>query len=123
MTHARACVLIYNPISAHGHLDSWNALFIGLLLERGYRILALTPDRKALKSRLCQRKLADHPMLHILDWNASSLWCRVRNSYNRLLGWWAAYGDLYANNRPGSRATAGMHFLGRSKKRALFDQG
>lgn len=119
MNKARACILIYNPISGHGHLDSWNALFISLLLERGYRVLALTPDRKALDSRLAQRKLSGHPLLHMLDWNAFNLVRRTTNHLDRLANWWPTYGDLYANHRQGSAVTPGMHFFVRLKKRVL----
>src|SRR5215213_3460424 len=98
MKNSKPCVLIYNPISGHGHLDSWNVLFVGLLLEGGYRVLALTPDRRALESRLARRKLADLSLLHILDWDASSVTWRCR--FDRAWTWWLNYGDIYANKRP-----------------------
>jgi len=111
------CVLIYNPVSGHGHLDSWNALFVGLLLERGYRILVLTPDRKALESRLAQRNLADHPMLHVLDWNTPRFQLNNPPRMLRLWHWWLSYGKSYADRYPESRIVPGMPARIRIKKR------
>jgi hypothetical protein len=63
------CILIYNPISGHGHLDSWNALFVSSLLESGWQVLALTPDAADLRVRLEDKGLAHLPRLQILDWD------------------------------------------------------
>ncbi len=68
----QACVLVYNPLSGHGHLDSWNAMFISLLLAGGYRVLALTPDVPALKQRLQLGEQALVSNLEILDWGVLS---------------------------------------------------
>ena len=38
MNSGRPCILVYNPLAGHGHLDSWNALFVSLLLAGGYRV-------------------------------------------------------------------------------------
>ncbi len=119
MKRSRPCVLIYNPVSGHGHLDSWNALFVSLLLERGYRILVLTPDRKALESRLAQRNLEDHPMLHVLDWDAPRVQLPKRRRLQELWHWWLSYGKSYADQYPESRITPGMHTRTRIKKRVF----
>ena len=66
----RRVILIYNPVSGHGHLDSWNAIFIALLLEKGWHVLALTPNANALTSRLRQKGVESKVNLQILDWNA-----------------------------------------------------
>jgi hypothetical protein len=63
------CILIYNPISGHGHLDSWNALFVSCLLKSGWHVLALTPDAADLHARLENKGLAHSPGLKILDWD------------------------------------------------------
>ncbi len=65
----QACVLVYNPLSGHGHLDSWNAMFISLLLAGGYRILALTPDVPALQQRLNLEGQTSATKLEILNWS------------------------------------------------------
>ena len=67
-TSKQRCVLIYNPISGHGHLDSWNALFIAFLLEGGWRVISLSPAADDLRARLIQKSLDNHPNLHIADW-------------------------------------------------------
>ena len=80
-------ILLYNPISGHGHLDSWNALFVGFLLNAGWRVAALSPDVVALRLRLAQKKLEAHPNLKILDWRPPkrSLFERIRGKLARIL--------------------------------------
>lgn len=45
-------IVIYNPISGHGHLDSWCAIFTKVLLESGWAVLAITPDPERLLTLL-----------------------------------------------------------------------
>lgn len=120
MKDGRPSILIYNPISGHGHLDSWNALFVSLLLERGYRILVLTPDRHSLQSHLAQRKLTDHPRLRVLDWEGAhrrlSL-IRLWNYIRRIWKIWLAHGENYTQKLPESRITPGMQSHVRMRKR------
>lgn len=70
MSATKPSVLVYNPISGHGHLDSWNAIFVAQLLERGWTVNALTPDVPALMSRLSLKGLAGSPRLRVLEWKA-----------------------------------------------------
>jgi len=59
-------------------------------------------------------------MLQVLDWKAAdrdSLWNKVRRKVRHWRHMLAFFGDLYANERPGSRVTPDMHPLIRSKKR------
>ncbi len=92
MTSNSPAILIYNPISGHGHLDSWNALFISLLLKAGWRVSAATPDTTDLLARLRLKGQADSPFLQVLDWQLSPrtlserVWGRVRRLLNPLLG-------------------------------------
>src|SRR5688572_28145745 len=113
------CVLVYNPISGHGHLDSWNALVVGLLLERGFRVLALAPDRNALATRLDRRKLLNHSRLQVLDWNCPLPSPRLKMRLRHIWQWWLVYGHKYANKCPESRIWPGMRILTRVKKRIL----
>lgn len=118
------CVLVYNPISGHGHLDSWNAMFIAILLQKGWKLLALTPDVSALMSRLEQMGLADSSNLHVLDHSASLRSfkrTRMLSSLQRVWLWWCAYGAHYYYHRPGSETVPGMSFLAYWKKR-VFQQ-
>jgi hypothetical protein len=69
MSADQPCVLIYNPLSGHGHLDSWNAMFISLLLSDGYHVLALTPNVSALQERLQLSGQLSASKLEILDWD------------------------------------------------------
>lgn len=113
MKNNRPCILVYNPISGHGHLDSWNAMFIAILLEKGWDVLALTPDVPALLSRLAQKGMANSPHLHVLDHNASVDigWLALRARLQRVWQWWNVFGNRYFYRRPGSETMAGMPFL------------
>lgn len=62
------CILLYNPISGHGHLDSWLNIFSTILIERGYHVLLLTPNHTSLIIHLTQRGLSDSDKLQILHW-------------------------------------------------------
>lgn len=114
MKNDRRCVLIYNPISGHGHLDSWNAMFVSLLLDKGWRVLALTPDVTALVSRLAQRGVTDTRNLHVLDWNAVPRELSRETALvllRRIWRWWDTFGDRYYYRRAGSEATPDMSLL------------
>jgi len=107
MTTNERCILIYNPISGHGHLDSWNALFVALLLKHGWNVLALTPDVPALMSRLAEKGVATSPNLQILQWDAHS---RFKESLRRAWQRWDTFGDRYFYRRTGSEVHQGMSF-------------
>jgi hypothetical protein len=108
---SRPCILVYNPISGHGHLDSWNAMFIAILIEKGWDVLALTPDVPALMSRLAQKGMGNSPGLHVLDHNASvndNSWLALHIRLQQAWRWWNVFGDHYFYRRPGSETTPGM---------------
>lgn len=105
------CILIYNPISGHGHLDSWNALFVALLLKQGWNVLALTPDVPALMSRLAEKDLATSANLQILQWNSYSASYGLKEFLRRIWQRWYAFGDRYFYRRPGSEVHQGMSFF------------
>lgn len=69
MKSERPCILIYNPISGHGHLDSWNSLFVGILLERGFHVLCLTPDEARLERYLAEKGFAGGGRAQVLPWD------------------------------------------------------
>jgi glycosyltransferase involved in cell wall biosynthesis len=94
------CVLIYNPISGHGHLDSWLAMFVALLMERGWRVLVLTPDVQALSTRVGQRNRSGAGSLQILNWNVG-----LGSFLSRLWRQWNAFGDPYYRRWRGRNAT------------------
>lgn len=45
-------IVVVNPISGHGHLDSWNAIFIRILASRGWYVHALSSNSEVLKTNL-----------------------------------------------------------------------
>jgi hypothetical protein len=83
----KPCVMIYNPLSGHGHLDSWNALFVGFLLERGYHVVSLSPGAEDLRARLSYKGLLSHPQLYVARWGhpQRSLYERVRGRLMRII--------------------------------------
>ena len=48
-------ILVYNPISNEGHLDSWHVLFIQLLRKDGWRVIALSADPFSLEAKLAAK--------------------------------------------------------------------
>jgi hypothetical protein len=61
----RDCILLYNPISNEGHLDSWHVLFIEAFLNAGWAVLAMTSDLVGLQRKLTQKGLVDHQSLSL----------------------------------------------------------
>ena len=99
---APACILIYSPLAGHGHLDSWNDMFIGVLLAAGWRVLSLTPDGKQLGERLEAKGVAGLDRLQILTWRdvrpgiVGRVWRRLR----KMLGHCARRAGLLKKRRP-----------------------
>jgi hypothetical protein len=56
-------VLLYNPISNEGHLDSWHVLFIEIFLAAGWNVIPVTTDPKGLQLKLKHKNLWGHPHL------------------------------------------------------------
>jgi len=50
-------LILYNPISNEGHLDSWHVMFIHLLVNAGWNIIALSSDPNGLEIKLKNRGL------------------------------------------------------------------
>ena len=74
-------IVLYNPISNEGHLDSWHVLFVILLLAAGHRVIAMTSDPEGIA-----RKLASHgvrPGEHLLI--VRTAWATSSNSGRRLI--------------------------------------
>lgn len=83
-------LIVYNPISNEGHLDSWHALFIELLLQVNWPVIAVTNDPKGLEQKLTQKGcvLKGLTILSIQD-KSLSLRSRLRLLWYR----WNAYCD------------------------------
>ena len=80
-------ILLYNPLAGHGHLDSWNALFVEFLLEAGWSVASLSPGGADLHHRLKRKQLEQHPNLRILEWRTPqrSLGERVQSKLIRVI--------------------------------------
>ncbi len=50
-------ILVYNPISNEGHLDSWHVLFIQMLRSEGWKVIAVSKESLALKAKLVAKGL------------------------------------------------------------------
>jgi glycosyltransferase involved in cell wall biosynthesis len=87
-TSGSPSILLYNPISGHGHLDSWNAMFVSILLDAGWRVNAMTPDAQDLTRRLKSKNQAFLERLCVLDWNVlrPSFTQRVLGRLQRMIG-------------------------------------
>lgn len=95
-------------------------MFVAVLLQKGWTVLALTPDVPALLSRLEHKGLADAPGLGVLDYSASAEgfnWLTMRSHLQRAWRWWDMFGDKYCYRRPGSETVPGMPLLVKWRKR------
>jgi UDP:flavonoid glycosyltransferase YjiC (YdhE family) len=59
----RHSVLLYNPISNEGHLDSWHVLFIEVFLEAGWNVIPVSTDPQGLLLKLKSKGLWGYPNL------------------------------------------------------------
>lgn len=59
-------VVLYNPISNEGHLDSWHVLFIRLLRQAGQAVIAISPDPVSLIQKLQAQGLEQTEALVVL---------------------------------------------------------
>ena len=66
MVDTRRSVVLYNPISNEGHLDSWHVLFIKLLSQAGQAVIALSPDPASLIKKLQAQGLEQTEALVVL---------------------------------------------------------
>jgi hypothetical protein len=66
MADKRRYVVLYNPISNEGHLDSWHVLFIKLLQQAGQAVIALSPDPVSLIQKLQAQGLEQTEALVVL---------------------------------------------------------
>ncbi|MCA1985196.1 MAG: hypothetical protein LDL27_01815 [Desulfovibrio sp.] len=109
-------ILLYNPLSGHGHLDSWLAMFARLLLRRGHGVQGLTPGPHALLDRLAQDDLHRHPALRMLPWKAH---LRGGTGLGRLLKTCRTVAEGYHQRTPASIPTPDMPPARRLKKQVL----
>ncbi|MCA1985198.1 MAG: hypothetical protein LDL27_01825 [Desulfovibrio sp.] len=118
MMSTPATILLYNPVSGHGHMDSWLPLFARVLLELGYGVQVLTPGPEAFAARMGEA--LRHPALELLPWDArladaETLPARLTRWADRL----CLAAARYARRTPESLPAPGMAWSRRQKKRLL----
>ena len=93
-------IVLYNPISNEGHLDSWHVLFAILLLQAGYGVIAITNDPDGLQTKLTAKGHPPSEILRIIGTRDQSQATSVSNKKPRLIktlrqAWldWNAYCD------------------------------
>lgn len=81
-------VVLYNPISNEGHLDSWHVLFVRLLLAAGQPVIAMTTDPEGIVRKLAAQGIRPGQNLLIVRtaWATSSV--SDRRLVARLRGIW-----------------------------------
>jgi hypothetical protein len=84
----RSSILLYNPISNEGHLDSWHVLFIEVFLAAGWGVIPVTTDPQGLRLKLERKGLWGNPCL-VWPQNANprngSLYVKAAHVYARVL--------------------------------------
>jgi hypothetical protein len=87
-------ILLYNPISNEGHLDSWHVLFIELILRAGFGVIAVCNDPNGLRLKLNHKGIQESDRLTVLDATdratvpksiLNMLWNRFNTLYSRLI--------------------------------------
>jgi len=76
-------ILLYNPLSGHGHFDSWLALFARFIGDLGYQVSVLTPDKDAFLRAYTGRR---EPMVSLLNWQSDldlPFWHRFKKALRR----------------------------------------
>lgn len=93
-------IVLYNPISNEGHLDSWHILFAVLLLKGGYGVIAITSDPLGLEAKLTSKGYPPNETLRIVGTQDQGHAASVMNKRSRLIqtlrqAWlnWNAYCD------------------------------
>ena len=76
-----AYVVLYNPISNEGHLDSWHVLFVRLLLAAGHNVIAMTSDPEGITRKLASHGVRPGQRLLIVR----TAWATSSNSDHRLI--------------------------------------
>lgn len=89
---ANAYILVYNPISNEGHLDSWHVLFVQMLRKSGWGVIAVTCDPAGMIQKLKAKGLKESEDLIVLNANDSApdalsvarrLWARWNTLYDK----------------------------------------
>lgn len=87
-------ILLYNPISNEGHLDSWHVLFIDLVSKSGFGVIAVCNDPEGLRLKLKHKGIYESEYLVVLDATdrttgphsiLKKFWHRCHALYGRLM--------------------------------------
>jgi len=94
-------ILLYNPISNEGHLDSWHVLFIDLLRRHGYPVIAMTSDVQGLTAKLTARGISIGNELILESINKTSaqnlVMAKSLTKLSSLKKFWNFWNDYYEN--------------------------
>lgn len=96
---ARGFIVLDNPISNEGHLDSWHVLFIDLLLRDGWKVIALSADPAGLTGKLQAKGLESGANL-IVEGSCAAL---APSPGARARAVWSRWSDYVRARRLGSR--------------------
>jgi hypothetical protein len=122
MPTVKPCVLVYNPISGHGHLDSWNLLIVQCFIKMNWRVVAVSPDVSNV-SRFFQENNIDFSsdvfFIEFSSVEKKNQWQRIVSLSRRTLVVLYGHGESYFYKRPSSQVTLNMPLLLRCRKWVL----
>jgi hypothetical protein len=97
-------IVLYNPISHEGHLDSWHLLCADLLLRAGWGIVMLTTDPRQIQIKSTQRGLNNYDRFVLMGTKPPTEGARgkLREMLKRF--------DSYLDTHPIGKGPAGQFF-------------
>lgn len=113
------CIFLYNPVSGHGHLDSWHAIFASLLAKRGYTPICLTTDVEGFQRHLpvvdeaVRNTIVILPIVRLPHRLVDTLRSKILKSIH----WWGSFADRYVMRRPDSQIINSMCAFTKFKKK------
>jgi hypothetical protein len=84
LSHSEKYIVLHNPISNEGHLDSWHVLFIKMLAEAGFKIIALTSDPAGINKKLHEHDYSGQRNIIVLGSKHDGL---LQKTVRRLYGY------------------------------------
>lgn len=82
-------IVLFNPISNEGHLDSWHAMFTHVLVNEGWNVLAASHDPESVRNKIIHRGLLPSEQWQVIGLSHSKN--DLRSFVRKLWSRWNTY--------------------------------